>query len=90
MDKTIKNIKNLSLFGIIPLIFVIVFVGIYLERSGFKNMLLRNVFLVLLALLAVLAIILLFMNSKDDAVTQAPAKKDANTTEGFVAQPTCG
>ena len=52
MDNTVKNIKNLSLFGIIPLIFAIVFVGIYLERSGFKNQLLRNVFLVLLALLA--------------------------------------
>ena len=88
MDNTVKNIKNLSLFGIIPLIFIIVFVGIYLERSSFKNMLLRNIFLVLLGLLAILAIILLFMNSKDDAVTHA--KKDDSVKEGFVAQPTCG
>jgi uncharacterized membrane protein len=96
MDNTVKNIKNLSLFGIIPVIFAIVFVGIYLERCGFKNMLLRNVFLVLLALLAVLAIILLFMNSKYDTVTQSHtdeqkgAKNDNSVKEGFVAQPTCG
>lgn len=90
MDNTVKNIKNLSLFGIIPVIFAIVFVGIYLERCGFKNMLLRNVFLVLLALLAVLAIILLFMNSKDDSGSHASAKEDDSTKEGFVAQPTCG
>lgn len=90
MDNTVKNIKNLSLFGIIPVIFAIVIVGIYLERCGFDNGLLRNIFLVLLALLAVLAIILLFMNSKDDTVTQSHAKQDASTTEGLVAQPTCG
>lgn len=87
MDNTVKNIKNLSLFGILPLIFAIVFVGIYLERSGFKNQLLRNVFLVLLAVLAVLAIIMLYLH--------APAKGDAekpkeNPKENFVAQPTCG
>lgn len=96
MDNTVKNIKNLSLFGIIPVIFAIVFVGIYLERCDFKNMLLRNVFLVLLALLAVLAIILLFMNSKDDSTTQThtvekkDSKNDNSVKEGSVAQPTCG
>ena len=84
MDNTVKNIKNLSLFGIIPLIFAIVFVGIYLERSGFKNQLLRNVFLVLLALLAVLAIILLYLHAPH------PSEKGEQKTENFVAQPTCG
>ena len=84
MDNTVKNIKNLSLFGIIPLIFAIVFVGIYLERSGFKNQLLRNVFLVLLALLAVLAIILLYLHAPQ------PLEKGEQPTENFVAQPTCG
>ena len=68
MDNTVKNIKNLSLFGIIPLIFAIVFVGIYLERCGFKNQLLRNVFLVLLALLAVLAIIPYALGYKPSAM----------------------
>jgi hypothetical protein len=86
MDNTVKNIKNLSLFGILPLVFMIVFVGIYLERSGFKNPLLRNVFLVLLAILAVLAIIMLYLH--------APIKSESTVAEKpkehFVAQPTCG
>jgi len=84
MDNTVKNIKNLSLFGIIPLIFAIVFVGIYLERCGFKNQLLRNVFLVLLASLAILAIILVYLHAPQ------PLEKGGHKTENFVAQPTCG
>ena len=87
MDNTVKNIKNLSLFGILPLIFVIVFVGIYLERSGFKNPLLRNVFLVLLAILAVLAIIMLYLHAP---VKGEEEKAKENPKENFVAQPTCG
>ncbi len=84
MDNVVKNIKNLSLFGIIPLIFAIVFVGIYLERCGFKNPLLRNIFLVLLALLAILAIIILYQHAP------MPSDKEEKKTENFVAQPTCG
>lgn len=90
MDNTVKNIKNLSLFGIIPVIFAIVIVGIYLERCNFANGLLRNIFLVLIALLAVLAIILLFMNSKDDMVTQTHVKQDDSIKGGLVSHPTCG
>lgn len=86
LDSTIKNIKNLSLFGIIPIIFAIVIVGIYLERYGFKNTLLRNIFLVLLAVLAVLSIILLYLH--------APAKDAESFTEkqthNATTQPTCG
>lgn len=85
MDNTVKNIKNLSLFGIIPLIFAIVFVGIYLERCSFKNQLLRNIFLVLLAVLAILAIIILYQHAP-----QQSDKKEEKTEETFVAQPTCG
>ena len=84
MDNTVKNIKNLSLFGIIPIIFAIVFVGIYLERCKFNDKLFRNIFLVLLAVLAILAIIILYQHAP------LPSNKEDKKIENFVAQPTCG
>jgi len=90
MDKNIKTLVNLNLFGVIPVIFVTVFVGIFLERNDFKNTLLRNIFLGLLGLLGLLAIMMLYNHF-------APAKNSFSyEKEGFqsspdpVATPTCG
>lgn len=80
MDNTVKNLKIFLLFGIIPLIFTIVFTGIQLERCGFKNPLLCNVYLVLIAVLVILSIIIIYL------IVIYPSDK----VENFVAQPTCG
>jgi uncharacterized membrane protein len=91
MDKNIKTIINLNLFGVIPVIFVTVFIGIFLERNDFKNALLRNIFLGLLGLLGLLAIMMLYNH-----FSPATNRGFSYEKEGFqsssepVATPTCG
>jgi hypothetical protein len=94
-DKRVKTILNLNLFGVIPVIFVTVFVGIFLEYNKFENRLLRNIFLGLLGLLALLAIMMLYnhfdpyksssssFSYEKEGLTN-PAEKEP------VATPTCG
>lgn len=95
----IKTILNLNLFGVIPVIFVTVFVGIFLEYNKFENRLLRNVFLGLLGLLALLAIMMLYnhfdpyKSSSSSTSSSFSYEKEGLTNPAEkepVATPTCG
>ena len=91
MDKNIKTIVNLNLFGVIPVIFITVFVGIFLERNDFKNLLLRNIFLGLLGLLGLLAIMMLYNHFAPESSSDFSYEKAGIlSSPDPVATPTCG